>query len=165
MVEEIGGGNHADPFLMTLIRHHSETPEDVDELVSFCRHQGFHIRHLEILLKRFGRRIPLMATRVSTTTWSGERMLRCTDLIMQAGGLRWHGGLLMSEGHPIPESVANAVRGRTLGEVIEHPYMPQGLVIDAFEQDGDRWTMRFKALTRKGARQEARSHFNKGEKT
>lgn len=162
IVEELPDGKVVDPFLMALVRHHSATPDDEAELLSFLRTNGFRLRHLEILLKRFGNRIPLLASRLDVTTWEGDRMLRCTNLATTKGNLHWSQAMLRCDHHPIPESIAPSMRHRRLGEVVEHPYMPPDLVIGTFEQVGARWTVQFEALGRKAHRKAARTHLQPG---
>lgn len=163
IVEELPDGKVADPFIMALVRHHAENEKDISDLLSFLRTSGFQTRHLAILLERLGRRIPLLASRVDLTTWDGDRMLRCREIAMPKG-IRWRDGALSCDHMPLPDSITMSIEGRRLGNIISHPYLPPGLVINEFEQIGARWTVRFRTQDKRDVRRAARrSTHHQGE--
>ena len=161
LVEDLPDGKVADPFVMALVRYHARSPQDEADLLAFLRAPGFQKVHLEMLLKRLGPCLPLLASRIEVTTWEGGRMLKCNALSLP-NGVRWRDGTMSCDNNPLPDSVAVSIEGRRLGDVIQHPYLPAHLVIDWFEQAGARWSVRFRAQTKRDARQATRRNERNG---
>lgn len=146
IVEKLPDGRHVDPVLMSMARHHGETDEQIDEIVEFCSLRPIHVRQLDILLRNIGRRIPFLGSAIGVTTWEGDRLAICT--MNMGNGLVWGSNQLKCSDSVIPETLRVTMRGRALGEVVEHPYLPKDLVLATVTQAKDHWVANFDAKRR-----------------
>lgn len=136
LIVEMHGEVRLDAGLATMLRHHTSTPEEFDAAVRFCQ-DPFSPQQLEILLAHMGPRLPISVEDVHVERKNYGKVLRC-DMQFRAG-LRWTSGrIVMSKSH-LPDTLAAVITGRPLSDVIDHPYIPRGLVIREVEEQNGQW--------------------------
>lgn len=127
IVQQMPDKTVVDPVLMCMIEHHAKTVEDAAAIRAFCTEPGFRLRHLQILLENIGNRTPFLGLNISVNTWEENRMATCSMKVSQ--DVFWADNLLKCNNCMLPETLLGTMRGRGLGELIDHPYLPKDLVI------------------------------------
>lgn len=122
LVERVGE-RWVDPFLMALIRYHAKTEEDRHDLVDFCVNPVM-VPQFALLLRHMGRRNPLMANELLTDVWENDRIITCRMEFGEGMGVTWNRKVLTVHGHAVPDTMAIAAVGKSLGALIDHPYIP-----------------------------------------
>lgn len=146
IVETRSNGKHIDPVLMNMARHHCETDDEIDQLIEFLGLRPIHHRQLDILLRHMGRRVPFLGTSVAIDAWEGDRLITCT--MTMGNGLVWSRNRLIYQNGVIPETLRTTLRGRGLGELVLHPYLPTDLTLANMTQAKDHWSVNFDAKRR-----------------
>jgi hypothetical protein len=131
-----------DVALATMLRHHTETPDEFRDALAFFGHPATRIQ-MDVLLRHIGRRLPLAVDEVVVERRASGRILRCEmrfDL-----HTRWVNGELRLPLDRAPMTMMSACFGRPLRSILDHPYVPDLLVMDMDAED--RWIIHPKERT------------------
>ena len=117
-----------------LLRHHTSTPEEMADVVAFSQ-ETFTTRQLGILFANMGPRLPLLVPDMRIERKRQGGLLRA-DLRFDLH-VRWSSGRLKVSQSMIPHTLATAMTGRPMRAVLDHPYVPDDLVVASVgERDG-----------------------------
>ena len=119
-----------------LLRHHTSTPDELAEAVAFSQ-ELFTMRQLGILLAHMGPRLPLAAEDVHVERKNRGGVLRAD--IRFSLHVRWTSGRLCISRPHLPDTLAMAAIGRPLRDVLDHPYIPENLVIASIDERDRQW--------------------------
>lgn len=130
-----------DSILATMLRHHTGSVEEFDDAVEFCR-SPFETRQLEILFRHMGAGLPLQTRYIKVDRKRGDTELRA--YIHLSPDVMWNSGQFFVSGAILPETLALALVGRQLSDLLTHDYLPDGLIIGRIvrENGGNRWVVR-----------------------
>lgn len=119
-----------DPFLLALIRHHAESGEDRRDILEYCL-LPVHTEQLDILLRHIGSGMPLLAHgEMTTDVWEDGKVLTARMNLGDDGEIWWSRRMITLHGYALPQTVAGGAVGRTVREIVTHPYIPEDLVIN-----------------------------------
>jgi len=149
IVEQMADGRMVDPVIMAMTRHHAETDEERSHIIEFCSVQGFDVRHLNILLLNMGRRTPFLGLNVMVRAQEDGRMVTCTTKLNDS--LFWSDNRLKCDDSVLPETIRTTMRGKGLGHLVEHPYLPKDLPLASITQGKTHWVAMFN-VNRKAAK-------------
>lgn len=123
------GKRWIDPILLALINHHGDTEDARRDIEEFCLHD-VNAGQFDILLRNLGIRQGLLAREMTLVDqWEGERIITAKITFGDNGEIWWGPNRLTIHGLTLPDTVADALVGRTVDAVVEHPYLPRDLVI------------------------------------
>lgn len=146
ILEDIGD-RLVDPVLMSIIRHHANEHLEQRDIIEFCS-ESFHAQQLDKLLRRCGKRESLAVKTISVEngfdTYGTQKPVTIASVEM-SDMLRWEGGRFLACTGTIPESTANALVGKPLRHLLEHPYLPSDLPIRQVVTHDTHWTATFSA--------------------
>lgn len=124
-----------------LIRHHTSDADEYADAVAFCR-EPFQKKQLDILFRRMGGGIPLKISYIKVDRKQGDTILRA--YMRLTDGVTWQSGRLIMDSALLPETLATALPGRPLSDIIVHPYLPADLTVGKVEKEktGPRWVVK-----------------------
>lgn len=142
---QLPDGGLVNRVAMAIVRHHADDPADRMDVVEMMR-TGTSMVQLEILLRHMGSRKPLLMSSFSTTTTNGRLpgrnggRLRNVDCSMslRSGQVVYGGGRLTLTHLTLPDTVMTGLVGRPVSSVIEHPYLPDDLIIGSVRRKDTR---------------------------
>lgn len=138
LIVEWHGDVRIDGALAAMLRHHTATADEFGDAVAFCR-EPFTQAQLGLLLKRMGPGLPIAAHTVHVECRRRARILKCDMRITEH--IRWNSGCITLHNDQMPGIIASAAVGRPLRDILEHPYIPEGLVITNIEDEMGLWTL------------------------
>lgn len=125
---------HLDPMLLGLIRYHASDAGEEDDLIEFCDHP-VRLEQLAIVVRLLKRPRPLLIDEISV-----DQRDDAITAHMQKGlasdsiEWSWRSNTVVHFGATVPETIAQRLVGRPLGDLMTHPYMPTDLVITDFHK-------------------------------
>jgi hypothetical protein len=136
LVEQVGE-RLVDAALMCLVRHHSRTEQDQEDILAFCSNV-VQTNQIAILLRHMGAFHELMATKITVDqvgvvplpAFAAEIALKDIDVM-------WRGNGLTIGQQKIPASLIEQFEGKKLSALIEHPYRPGDAIIDKITDIGE----------------------------
>lgn len=145
VVEEVGN-RLVDPVLMAFVRHHADTEDDREDLLSYLGQTGVvDWTRLAVLTKHLGTRRTLLLATIEIEAFNGGRTLVSKIDFGEHHQLWWKAGRLIQYENMPPQTIAAALPGRPLSDLIEHPYLPRDILIDTFESSDARWSASLRA--------------------
>jgi hypothetical protein len=142
---QLPDGGLVDRVSMAIVRHHADASADRRDIVEMLR-TGASMAQLEILLRHLGNRRTLLMSSFSTTTTNGRlpgrnggrlRNVACS-MSLRSGQVVYGGGRLTLTHLTLPDTVMTGLVGRPVSTVIEHPYLPDDLVIASVRRQDTR---------------------------
>lgn len=158
IVEALSNKLYVDPILTNMIRHHAgdgddeETRRAYDGFLRFVTLQRIERDHVDVVLQLAGRRLGFQGVNLLTTsarTDQGVVRVSCASKLSEQ--LFWDGRSLKCENSVLPETIRSTMRGRPLGELVQHPYLPDDLPIASLTQGTSHWVAHFNAPKRQTA--------------
>lgn len=135
-VVERHGERMVDAFLLAMLRHHLDGDADkIEDVIRFCLRTA-SLEQLLILLKYMGARHDVLLDEFMADAWDDDTVLEAR---LEFGPVWIRDGEVRIEGLPLPETVVQALsdkRELTIGDIIEHPYMPGDLRVSGLVQTG-----------------------------
>lgn len=122
-----------DPFLLALIRHHTDAQKEQTDIVRFCS-SPFDTEQLSILL-------PLLESKRNILDVELTKLANSQGIAVKIdfGDIWWHPkGEIVFVGRP-PDVILSALPGRPVSDVLEHPYVPRDMIVDGVSEGGGLW--------------------------
>lgn len=132
------GDRLVDPVLATIVERHVP-PRHRDKLLAFCE-SGFGWAQMKIVLGLMEVDVDgLLAEDVSGEHWDGDKAIIATAELQ--GHLRWRGkdGRISLPAPTPSETIRMGMVGRPLGELCQHPCLPDDLRIARIDRLAQVW--------------------------
>lgn len=133
-------GKILDPIFIGMLQHHAVTQEEREDIIHLAfEHVGD--RSLPTLFKYIGSRRPLEVETLHIEPWGKRQIVTSVEMKGEAG-VSWRNNILSGRGE-LPETTLLRMPGQGARNLVDHPYIPEDLIIHAITQKGMRWEASF----------------------